>query len=171
VDLSTTYTVWAARATMEVIETRRYGTEGPGGQASGNRAEAGRTYTSRVPLTLPGAARGVSITSMLPFSQAAAVTPGSSHSPSNKERIIHRFKAKETGGSMKPKIIIAIILIALGIVAFAYQGITYTRREKVVDLGPIHLTAEKLKRFRCRPLWGVFRSWRHRAAGYGSRKG
>ena len=32
---------------------------------------------------------------------------------------------------MNPKIIIAIILIALGIVAFAYQGITYTTREKV----------------------------------------
>ena len=37
---------------------------------------------------------------------------------------------------MKPKIIIAIILIALGIAALAYQGITYTTREKVVDLGP-----------------------------------
>lgn len=35
---------------------------------------------------------------------------------------------------MKPKIIIAVILIALGIAALAYQGITYTTREKVVDL-------------------------------------
>ena len=47
---------------------------------------------------------------------------------------------------MKPKNIIAIILIALGIVAFGYQGITYTTREKVVDLGPIQVTAEKTKK-------------------------
>jgi hypothetical protein len=42
-----------------------------------------------------------------------------------------------------PKTIIAIIIIALGIVAFAYQGITSTIREKVVDLGmkkPVVLT-------------------------------
>jgi len=44
---------------------------------------------------------------------------------------------------MKPKIIIAIILIVLGVMAFAYQGITYTTREKVVDLGPLQVTAEK----------------------------
>jgi hypothetical protein len=46
---------------------------------------------------------------------------------------------------MRPKIIIAIILIALGIAAFAYQGITYATREKVVDLGPIQVTTEKTK--------------------------
>lgn len=37
---------------------------------------------------------------------------------------------------MRQKSMIAIILIAIGIVAFAYQGITYTTREKVIDLGP-----------------------------------
>ena len=56
---------------------------------------------------------------------------------------------------MKPKIIIAIILIALGIVAFAYQGITYTTREKVVDLGPIQVTAEKTKTFPLPPIVGA----------------
>ena len=56
---------------------------------------------------------------------------------------------------MKPKIIIAIVLIALGIVAFAYQGITYTSREKVVDVGPIQLTAEKTKTFPLSPIVGV----------------
>jgi hypothetical protein len=55
---------------------------------------------------------------------------------------------------MKPKIIIAIILIALGIVAFAYQGITYTSREKVVDLGPIQLTAEKTRTLPLPPILG-----------------
>ncbi|MCX5822012.1 MAG: DUF3185 domain-containing protein [Deltaproteobacteria bacterium] len=56
---------------------------------------------------------------------------------------------------MKPKIIIAIILIALGIVAFAYQGITYTTREKVVDLGPIQVTAEKSKTIPLPPIVGA----------------
>ena len=56
---------------------------------------------------------------------------------------------------MKPKIIIAIILIALGIAAFAYQGITYTTREKVVDLGPIQVTAEKTKTLPLPPIVGA----------------
>ena len=56
---------------------------------------------------------------------------------------------------MRPKIIIAIILITLGIVAFAYQGITYTTREKVVDLGPIQVTAEKSKTLPLPPIVGA----------------
>ena len=56
---------------------------------------------------------------------------------------------------MKPKIMIAIILIVLGVVAFAYQGITYTTREKVVDLGPIHLTAEKTRTIPLPPIVGA----------------
>jgi hypothetical protein len=56
---------------------------------------------------------------------------------------------------MKPKIIIAMILIAVGIAAFAYQGITYTTREKVVDLGPIQMTAEKTKTIPLPPILGA----------------
>lgn len=56
---------------------------------------------------------------------------------------------------MNPKVIIAIILIVLGIAAFAYQGITYTTREKVVDVGPIQLTAEKTKTFPLPPIIGA----------------
>jgi hypothetical protein len=56
---------------------------------------------------------------------------------------------------MKPNIIIAIILIVLGIAAFAYQGITYTTREKVVDLGPIQVTAEKTKTLPLPPIVGA----------------
>jgi hypothetical protein len=33
-----------------------------------------------------------------------------------------------------PLIIIGIVLIAVGLVSLAYQGITYTRRETVLDL-------------------------------------
>jgi len=56
---------------------------------------------------------------------------------------------------MKPKTIIAIILIALGIAALAYQGITYTTREKVVDIGPIQMTAEKTKTIPLPPILGA----------------
>jgi len=56
---------------------------------------------------------------------------------------------------MKSKTIIAIILIALGIAALAYQGITYTTREKVVDLGPIQVTAEKTKTLTLPPIAGA----------------
>ena len=56
---------------------------------------------------------------------------------------------------MRPKIIMAIILIALGIAAVVYQGITYTTREKVVDLGPIQVTAEKTKTLPISPIVGA----------------
>jgi hypothetical protein len=42
---------------------------------------------------------------------------------------------------MKPAGIIGIILIVIGILALVYGGITYTKREKVLDLGPIQATA------------------------------
>jgi hypothetical protein len=55
---------------------------------------------------------------------------------------------------MKTNTLIAIILIAVGIVAFAYQGITYKSREKVVDLGPVQVTAEKTRTFPLPPIVG-----------------
>jgi len=56
---------------------------------------------------------------------------------------------------MKPYTLVPIILIALGIVAFAYQGISYTSREKVVDIGPIHMTAEKTRTLPLPPIVGA----------------
>jgi uncharacterized membrane protein len=55
---------------------------------------------------------------------------------------------------MKTNIVIGIILIVLGILALAYQGITYTTREKVIDLGPIQMTAEKEKTIPLPPILG-----------------
>ncbi len=43
----------------------------------------------------------------------------------------------ERRSEMKTYTLTGIILIVIGIVAFAYQGITYTTREKVVDIGSI----------------------------------
>ena len=44
-----------------------------------------------------------------------------------------------------PLIIIGIVLIAVGLVSLAYQGITYTSRETMLDLGPIKATADTQK--------------------------
>jgi hypothetical protein len=56
---------------------------------------------------------------------------------------------------MKITTILAIIFIAIGIMAFAYQGITYTTRENVVDLGPLQMTAEKTRTIPLPPLVGA----------------
>jgi len=61
---------------------------------------------------------------------------------------------KERRSEMKTNTLLAIILIIVGIVAFAYQGITYTSREKVVNLGPIQVTAEKTRTFPLPPIVG-----------------
>ena len=55
---------------------------------------------------------------------------------------------------MKTYMVTGIILIAIGIVAFAYHGITYTTREKVVDIGPLQMTAEKTKTLPLPPIVG-----------------
>ena len=56
---------------------------------------------------------------------------------------------------MKTYALTGIILIVIGIVAFAYQGITYTTREKVVDIGPIQVTADKTKTVPLPPIVGA----------------
>ena len=51
-------------------------------------------------------------------------------------------------------LIIAIVLIAIGVVSLAYQGITYTTREKILEVGPIKATAEKDKTIPLPPVLG-----------------
>jgi uncharacterized membrane protein len=55
---------------------------------------------------------------------------------------------------MKSATILGIALIILGVVAFAYQGITYTTREKVIDVGPLHVTSEKQETIPLTPIVG-----------------
>ena len=55
---------------------------------------------------------------------------------------------------INPITLIGIALIVLGIVAFAYQGITYTSREKIIDIGPIQATADTQKTIPLPPLLG-----------------
>ena len=46
------------------------------------------------------------------------------------------------------------LLIIIGIIAFSYQGFTYTTTEKAVDLGPIQVTTEKEHTLPLPPLVG-----------------
>ncbi len=50
---------------------------------------------------------------------------------------------------------IGIVLVVLGLLALAYQGITYTQRETVIDIGPIHATADQEKTLPLPPIVGV----------------
>ena len=56
---------------------------------------------------------------------------------------------------MKPLAIVGILLIILGVVALAYQGFTYTTKEKVIDVGPVKVEAEKHKTVPLPPVLGV----------------
>jgi len=56
---------------------------------------------------------------------------------------------------MKPATVIGVVLIVLGIVALAYQGITYTSRENVVDLGPLKVEAKRERTIPLPPVVGV----------------
>jgi len=45
-------------------------------------------------------------------------------------------------------------LIVAGLMALAYQGITYTSRQTVVDVGPLHATADRQKTLPLPPVLG-----------------
>jgi uncharacterized membrane protein YidH (DUF202 family) len=51
--------------------------------------------------------------------------------------------------------LIGILLIVVGVLGLAYGGFTYTKREKVVDLGPLQVTADKEKTVPIAPIAGV----------------
>ena len=55
---------------------------------------------------------------------------------------------------MKPIILAGIALILLGILALSYNRISYTSKEKILDIGPIEATAEKEKSIPLPPVLG-----------------
>jgi UDP-N-acetylmuramyl pentapeptide phosphotransferase/UDP-N-acetylglucosamine-1-phosphate transferase len=50
--------------------------------------------------------------------------------------------------------LVGIILIVLGSLALAYQGIRYTTREKLIDIGPLKVTATEKKTIPLPPVVG-----------------
>jgi uncharacterized membrane protein YidH (DUF202 family) len=50
--------------------------------------------------------------------------------------------------------IIGIVLVVLGILGLAYGGVTWTTKEKVVDLGPLQVTHDKTQSLPLPPIAG-----------------
>jgi hypothetical protein len=55
---------------------------------------------------------------------------------------------------MKPITWVGIVLIVLGVLVLAYQGINYTRQKKVLDVGSVHITTETHERLPLSPILG-----------------
>ena len=51
--------------------------------------------------------------------------------------------------------LIGILLIVFGVVALAVGGISYTKREKVLDIGPLQATTEEHKTIPLSPIVGL----------------
>jgi uncharacterized membrane protein len=50
--------------------------------------------------------------------------------------------------------LIGVVLIALGIIMLVYTSFTYTKREKVIDAGPIQISADREKTVNWPPYLG-----------------
>ena len=55
---------------------------------------------------------------------------------------------------MKSITMVGILLVVLGGLALAYQGFNYTRHKKVIDIGPIHATADTQEHVSLPPIVG-----------------
>jgi hypothetical protein len=55
---------------------------------------------------------------------------------------------------MKTRTLIAFALITLGVIAFIYQGITYTTTEDAIDIGPLKVTTEQKHSIPLPPIVG-----------------
>lgn len=55
---------------------------------------------------------------------------------------------------MKGTMLLGVILLVAGLAGLAWPVISYTKTEKVVDVGPIEVTAEREKRVPVPPIVG-----------------
>jgi uncharacterized membrane protein HdeD (DUF308 family) len=56
---------------------------------------------------------------------------------------------------MSGRTILGIALVVIGLVALAYQGLTYTTQKKVIDIGPIQATKEEHHTILLPPILGA----------------
>jgi hypothetical protein len=56
---------------------------------------------------------------------------------------------------MKPMAMTGVVLVVLGVAALLYQGVTYTSRDTVIDIGPLHATADRQKTLPLPPIVGI----------------
>jgi len=56
---------------------------------------------------------------------------------------------------MKPMTLAGVVLVVLGGLALVYQGVNYTSRETVIDIGPLHATADRERTLPLPPVLGI----------------
>ena len=56
---------------------------------------------------------------------------------------------------MRPVTILGVLLITLGVIALVYEGITYTTKRTVIDVGPVEVQAEEQRRIPLPPILGA----------------
>jgi hypothetical protein len=56
---------------------------------------------------------------------------------------------------MRPITVVGVLLIVVGLAALVSQGITYTSHETVLDIGPVHATADRQKTLPLSPVLGI----------------
>lgn len=55
---------------------------------------------------------------------------------------------------MKTSVLLGILLIAVGVIALAYEGITYTRKKTILDVGPVRAQVEEKRTIPLPPVLG-----------------
>jgi len=58
-------------------------------------------------------------------------------------------------GYMKAATIVGIVLVIIGVISLAYQGITYTTHKKAVDIGSLEISREEKKTIPLPPVLGA----------------
>lgn len=56
---------------------------------------------------------------------------------------------------MKGSVLAGVVLVVVGVLILAYQGITYTQHKKVIDLGPIQATTKTERTIPLPPILGA----------------
>ncbi len=56
---------------------------------------------------------------------------------------------------MKSILILGVVLVIAGVLAFAYRGITYTQQKKVAQLGSVQITTKERKSIPLPPALGA----------------
>lgn len=80
---------------------------------------------------------------------------GAGRRPLARHQQLKKHDPAREDSAVKPVTLLGVALIIIGVLALAYQGITYTTREKVIDLGPLEASVERKRSIPLPPIVGV----------------
>jgi hypothetical protein len=70
------------------------------------------------------------------------------------ERLLGSVHSRAEKTIMKSTMLLGIVLVVLGALALVYQGFSYTREKNIIDIGPIHATADTREHVPLPPIVG-----------------